>query len=42
MMSRISKTFSMNSGSRCISFGGRSGGGTSISRRIVPGADEKM
>ena len=37
MMSRISNTRSTNAGSRCISFGGRSGGGTSISRRIVPG-----
>src|SRR4029077_459311 len=41
MMSRISNTRSMNAGSRCISFGGRSGDGTSISRRIVPGDDEK-
>ena len=40
MMSRISNTRSTNAGSRCISFGGRSGGGTSISRRIVPGDDE--
>ena len=37
MMSRISNTRSTNAGSRCISFGGRSGGGTAISRRIVPG-----
>ena len=40
MMSRISHTRSTNAGSRCISFGGRVGGGTTISRRIVPGADE--
>ena len=31
MISRISNTRSMNAGSRCISFGGRSGAGTAIS-----------
>src|SRR5262249_9691724 len=41
MMSRISQTRSTNGGCRSISLGGRSGGGTSISRRIVPGDDEK-
>ena len=40
MMSRISHTRSTNAGSRSISFGGWVGGGTAISRMIVPGADE--
>src|SRR6185295_11000105 len=41
MRSRISHTRFTKAGSRSISFGGRSGGGTTISRRIVPGAEEK-
>ena len=41
MVSRMSKQRSTNSGSRCISLGGRCGAGSAISRRIVPGADEK-
>src|SRR5262249_5879479 len=41
MMSRISLTRSTKPGSRSMSFGGRSGGGTVIWRMIVPGADEK-